>query len=222
MALATAKTSTGSDRLHVSRFRRTGFLWAGLVAFSSILFCILRWGGYLLIATDPLPTHVDAAVVLQGSTSAHIVRIGGAVHLLRAGVAERVLLAVPKQSYWGQSIPPVARRYLETNFGSNVAIRADFCEVGAEVNSTEQEARTLSACIKERGWRSVVVVTSSYHTRRAGFLWRKVLKTEDPSVSVWVYGVADPAFEPRGWWRERLYSKTWLLEVSKLVVARLF
>src|SRR5205823_12419538 len=86
MALATAKTCPGSDRLHVSRFARTGVLWAALVAFSSLFFCLLRWGGYLLIATDPLPTHVDAAVVLQGSTSAHIARIGGAVHLLRAGV----------------------------------------------------------------------------------------------------------------------------------------
>ena len=39
---------------------------------------------------------------------------------------------------------------------------------------------------------------------------------------MWVYGVADPAFQSRGWWRERLYAKTWVVEFAKLVEARLF
>jgi len=195
-----------------------GSVLAGGIGF----LCLLRWGGYLLIATDPLPNHVDAAVILQGSISSQIVRIAGAVSLLQGGRVGRVLLSVPRQSYWGESIPPVARQYLETNYGTKVAARVDFCEVGAEVDSTEQEARALSSCIKQQGWQSIALVTSNYHTRRAGFLWRKVLQTEDPRVTMWVYGVADPAFQSRGWWRERLYAKTWVVEFAKLVEARLF
>src|ERR1700694_3616643 len=38
-----------------------------LAAAIFVALCLLRWGGDLLIASDPAPQHVDAAVVLQGS-----------------------------------------------------------------------------------------------------------------------------------------------------------
>ena len=203
------------------RFTRKWLVWLVLVVLAFML-CLLRWGGYLLVSTDTLPSHTDAAVALQGSISAQILRIDGAVRLLQQGLTERVLLSVPRQSYWGESIPPVARRYLHTKYGENVADRVYFCEVGPEVNSTEHEAKAVSACIKQHRWRAIVLVTSNYHTRRAGYLWREALKAENPQVSVWVYGVPDPTFEPAGWWRERLYAKTWVLEVAKLVETCLF
>ncbi len=189
------------------------FSLAGLV----ILAGLLRWGGYLLIANDPLPNQVDAAVVLQGSIVGEKARIAGAMQMLHRGEAGRVLLSVPKESYWGEAIPPIARRYIERNYGGDIADRVDFCETGPDINSTEQEARALSPCIQEHGWRSIAVVTSNYHTRRARMLWRGVLRQYQPSVHVSVCGVPDPEFQPRGWWRERLYAKTWLMEFSKLL-----
>jgi uncharacterized SAM-binding protein YcdF (DUF218 family) len=182
-----------------------------------LLLALLRWGGYLLIANDPLPTHVEAAIVLQGSIVGEKARIAGAMQLLQRGEAGRVLLSVPKESYWGEAIPPVARRYIERSYGDDIAARVDFCETGPDVNSTGQEARALSPCIQEHDWHSIAVVTSNYHTRRAGILWRSVLRKYQPWVHVSVCGVPDPEFQPRGWWRKRLYAKTWLLEFAKLV-----
>jgi len=193
-----------------------------LLATLAIALGMLRWGGYLLVASEDLPAHVDTAVVLQGSVAGEKARIAGAVYLLQRGIARRVLLGVPQQSYWGQSIPPVARRFLEKNYGGEISDHTDFCELGPEVESTEQEAQALTTCISRQGSRLIAVVTSNYHTRRAGLLWRKVLKVEDPSLCVWIYGVADPSFEPRGWGRKRLYAKTWLMEFVKLICARLF
>lgn len=187
-----------------------------LVFAVATLLCLLRWGGYLLIASDSLPAHLDAAVVLQGSTAGEKVRLAGAMQLLQQGTVGRVLLSLPKESYWGESIPPIARRYVERNYGNDMAARVDFCETGPEVNSTEQEARATSPCIQEHGWKSIAVVTSNYHSRRAGIIWRRVLKQYEPSVHVSVHGVPDPDFQPQGWWRERLYVKTWLMEFSKL------
>jgi len=40
---------------------------------------------------------------------------------------------------------------------------------------------------------------------------------ENPSLKIWVRGVADPEFQPNGWWRQRLWAKTWLMEFAKLV-----
>ena len=48
---------------------RSRWILGIFVATLTMLVCLLRWGGYLLIASDPTPVHVDAAVVLQGSIS---------------------------------------------------------------------------------------------------------------------------------------------------------
>src|SRR5258706_6746227 len=162
-----------------------------LAVVAVIALCLLRWGDDLLIASDPAPGHVDAAIVLQGSIAAEKARIDGAVNLLRRGIADRVLLSVPKESYWGQSIPAVARSYPEWNYGSEMAARVDFCETGGEVNSTVQEVKAVSPCIQEHQWQSMVIVTSNYHTRRAGMLWRR-LSRHDPKMHIWIEGVTDP------------------------------
>jgi len=164
-----------------------------------------------------LPTQVDAAVVLQGPMVSEKVRIGAAMELLRQGSTGRVALSLPKESEWGEEIPTVARQYLEKNYGPELAGRVDFCETGAAVNSTEQEAQVLTACIQEHGWKTIALITSNYDSRHAGMIWRKTLLQRDPSIRVSVDGVADPEYQPRGWWRQPLYAKTWLVEITKLV-----
>lgn len=186
-----------------------------LAAAIVVALCLMRFGGNLLVASDPAPGHVDAGIVLQGSIAAHKVRIAGAMNLLQRGVADRVLLSVPEESFWGQAIPPVARAYLERTYGAELAVRVDFCETGGEVNSTLQEAQALLVCIQAHHWQTIEIVTSDYHTRRAGMLWRKVTKP-DPKIHVWVEGVSDPEFQ-QPWWRHRRSAKVWLGESLKLV-----
>jgi uncharacterized SAM-binding protein YcdF (DUF218 family) len=181
------------------------------------ILAVLHWGGSLLIAADPLPAHAQAAVVLQGSIVGEKARLDGALQLAAQGIVDRVLVSVPRESYWGQSIPPVARQFIERNYGSALADRVDFCETGAGVDSTQQEAAVVIPCIQQQGWRSIIVITSNYHTRRAGSIWRKQLHTADPGTATSIYGVPDPEFQPKGWWRNRRSAKTWFFEVTKLV-----
>ncbi len=188
--------------------------WLGAAAAVGVL-CLLCWGGDLLIASDPVPGHVDAAIVLQGSIAAEKARIAGAIDLLQRGVADRALLSVPKESYWGQSIPPVARSYLERNYGSDMAARVDFCETGGEVNSTVQEAQAVSPCIEEHHWQSIIIVTSDYHTRRSGMLWKRMTR-HHTNLHIWVEGVTDPEFQ-QPWWRHRESAKVWVMESAKLL-----
>jgi hypothetical protein len=195
------------------RFRTLCWILAASVA---IVFGLLWWGADLLILSEPAPKHVEAAIVLQGSIVAEKVRIAGAVGLLQRGFADRVLLSVPKESYWGQSVPPAARAFIEKNYGSDAAGRVDFCETGAEVNSTLQEAQALIPCIEEHHWHAIAVVTSDYHTRRAGTLWRRAVKERSPGVHIWIDGVADPEFQ-QPWWRYRQSAKIWFMESLKLV-----
>jgi uncharacterized SAM-binding protein YcdF (DUF218 family) len=193
------------------------FLWMTPVLLIVLVLSILRWGGYLLIAGDEIPAGSDAAVVLQGSYVGESVRIPGAIRLLQDGGASRVLLSIDNATVWGERIPPLARRFLQTRYGDEIASRIDFCETGPEVNSTADEARALTECMRARGWRSIVVVTSNYHTRRAGIIWRRVIREQKLPVKLSMEGVEDPEFTPAGWWRQRQYAKTWLLETTKLL-----
>lgn len=187
--------------------------WVILVAVV-IGVCFLGVGSRLLIANDVAPGHVDAAVVLQGSIAAEKVRIAGAIELLQRNVVVRVLLSVPKESYWGQSISPVARAYLERTYGNDLAARFDFCETSGDVDSTAQEAQALGPCIAEHHYRSIEIVTSNYHTRRAGIIWRR-MRGNGPPIDVWIDGVPDPEFQ-QPWWRHRQSAKTFFMETTKL------
>jgi uncharacterized SAM-binding protein YcdF (DUF218 family) len=191
-------------------------VWVVLIALT-LLLCVPLWGGRLLVSSDALPQHVDAAVVLQGSLRGERARIAGAMMLLKSGIAGRMLLSIPAESFWGQPVPPMAQQYFEKNYGSELAGRIEFCETKLEVNSTEEEAGALLHCIREHKWSRVAVVTSNYHTRRAGMIWRKAAHKEDPSIELWIAGVPDPEYREKGWWRERLSAKTWLLEFTKLL-----
>ena len=193
-------------------------LWlAGI--FVILVLCFLHWGGYLLVAPVSLPSHVDAAVVLQGSVASERARVAAAMSLLQHGAAGRVAVSIPKNSYWDEPVAPAARQYLEKNYGAELAGKVDFCETAADLNSTEQEARDLSACIQEHRWKAVALVTSNYQGRRADMIWRKTLPKRDPSIHFAVDGVADPEYQPRGWWRQQLYAKIWFTEFTKLLWA---
>ena len=205
-------SAPAGPRFLVALFRLLRWLFAATIVG---VVCLLLWGKDLLIASDPLPEHFDAAIVLQGSIAAEKVRIAGAMGLLQSGRATRALLSVPKESYWGQSIPPVARSYLERTYGSDLAALTEFCEIDGDADSTLQEAQALNPCIQEHGWQSIVIVTSSYHTRRARIIWRKAIHGE-PNIHLWIDGVTDPEFQ-QPWWRYRQSAKIWVMETTKLV-----
>lgn len=195
-------------------------LWLlGILALLTVAF--LHWGGYLLLAWDSAPQHVDAAVVLQGSIASENARTAAAMALLQRGSANRVAISVPRESYWGEEMPPVARPYLEKKYGAELAGKVDFCSTEPDITSAQQEAQALSTCIQDHGWKNIALLTSNYQSRRVGMIWRKTLPKGDPSVYVVVQGVPDSNYQPHGWWRQRLYVETWLSESAKLAWATL-
>jgi uncharacterized SAM-binding protein YcdF (DUF218 family) len=181
---------------------------------------MLAWGGDLLVARDPLPAHADVLVVLAGSIHGELVRREEAVRLLRGGRADQLVLSAPEVTYLGEWVPDLMRRDLERSYGIEPARRAVLCFHNAD--STLEEAQALRPCLERPGWRTLIVVTSNYHTRRARHIWREVFREADPPVRIFVHGVSDGDFEPRGWWRHRRYVKTFALETTKLVWKYLF
>ena len=76
-----------------------------------------------------------------------------------------------------------------------------------DVFDTISEARTIAPVLDDLGYRRLAIVTSKYHTRRAGHIWRYRL-----SRSSRVHSIAarrDP-FDPEAWWRSGQQIR-WLL-----------
>lgn len=199
--------------------RRMSRWWAkvavAILAVACAVVLLFRFGGELLVRSGPLPAHAQVAVALNGSIAGVLARTSEAVRLLKSGIVDNVIVSIPPRGYWGESIPAEANDYFTKHFGPTIAARIFYCVSNAD--STIEEAHAIEECLKAKGWTSVVIVTSNYHSRRAGRIWRAEIVKANSPVNFHVDGVADGSFEPRGWWRKRVYAKTWLLETSKLI-----
>ena len=74
---------------------------------------------------------------------------------------------------------------------------------------TREEAEDLKVLIAQKGWHRILLVTSNYHTRRARYIFRKVLPS---NVTLEVAGASDPQFDPANWWESRQGRKAFFLE----------
>jgi uncharacterized SAM-binding protein YcdF (DUF218 family) len=88
--------------------------------------------------------------------------------------------------------------------------------VSHQAENTREEAEALRQQVVDRKWRSVIVVTSNYHTRRARYIFTHVFP---PTVAVRVSGAKDGDFDPDSWWERRVSIKKLMTELAGMVVA---
>jgi uncharacterized SAM-binding protein YcdF (DUF218 family) len=80
--------------------------------------------------------------------------------------------------------------------------------------STTQEARGFKPELERQGFRTLLLVTSNYHTARALRTFRREMPANMEFVTI---AAADPYFSPETWWRTREGQKTVFFEWSKTV-----
>jgi uncharacterized SAM-binding protein YcdF (DUF218 family) len=85
-----------------------------------------------------------------------------------------------------------------------------------DADSTREEAQALAGLVAERNWRSVIVVTSNYHTRRARYIFQRVFPE---SIAVRVASARDGEFDAEHWWENRKSLKEFTREIAAMVVA---
>jgi uncharacterized SAM-binding protein YcdF (DUF218 family) len=86
-------------------------------------------------------------------------------------------------------------------------------------DNTAQEAETLHELARQRGWHRIIVVTSPYHLRRAGFAIRRELK--GTGVAVEMRGTRYEPANPARWWTSREDLRWVIDEGTKLVAYEL-
>jgi uncharacterized SAM-binding protein YcdF (DUF218 family) len=157
-----------------------------------------RW----LVVADP-PRWADAAVVLAGDPDYE--RTKTAARLLLEGQVGLLIVT------GGEPGPGDSAESLR-----DVAIRAGVpsgrIRMEQVSRSTRGSMEAIRPILEQERIRSVAVVTSPYHQRRATWTARRML----PGVEV-VSRPADPAgWKPEGWWKSRWNRRIVLGEWAKL------
>jgi uncharacterized SAM-binding protein YcdF (DUF218 family) len=83
------------------------------------------------------------------------------------------------------------------------------------VGSTIEEANLVRTFVLDKGYTSLIVVTSPMHSRRAYLTFRRVFKGSEVKI------VSLPShyqqFNPKDWWKNRAYTKELIIEYQKLI-----
>jgi len=179
------------------------------VVFLGIIFhnAVLAEMGSYLINADP-PEKADIAVVLAGDGEGN--RILKAAQLARQGFVTQILVSGPSGNY-GQ---------YECDLAIPFAVKAGypasyFVHFENDARSTQEEARDAIARLRQLGMHKVLVVTSDYHTRRAG----KIYRAAAPDLQFVLVAAPDTSFTAGGWWHNRQGKKIafneWLKTVTE-------
>ena len=165
------------------------FILAGLVAL---------WLGACAIlfvwppVQSPPPARADAVVMLSGERT----RLPRALSLIRDGVAPVLALSSVRHTpTWTQ-----AKTLCAT--GRYSAARV-IC-FNAEPYSTRGEAEAVGRLAVQNGWRSIIVVSSTFHLTRASLLFHRCVRAR-----LWFVG------SHTAWWR---LPYDWMSETGKLAV----
>jgi uncharacterized SAM-binding protein YcdF (DUF218 family) len=198
----------------VRRKSREGSVpWVVIGAAVIVVLAVTGWRpalqgmGTFLVVDDGL-RPVDAVVVLSGDASRE--RLDEAIGIVRRGLAGWivVLTGTPPDFY---DEAAAIRQYVKRR-----GVDPTRVVVASEVHSTLDDAQIAAQVMKEKGWKSAIVVTSPYHTRRAGWVFYRTWRRLGLSSSV--HPSPDPLFDPYRWWEDDRSTEAVVLEYIKLIL----
>ena len=188
---------------------------------SLLLLC--GFAGVIYLARQPLlraaatfwivQDHIEPAdaIIVIGADNLAADRTTEAAALFRAGWAPQVVVSGRMLRPYVSAADLMARDLEARGVPASAILRFSH-----KVDDTREEAEGLRVLIAQKGWRRILLVTSNYHTRRARYIFRRVLPA---SVGLEVAGASDAQFDPVHWWESREGRKIFLLEIADYLVA---
>ena len=207
-------TERGNWRDRAARRRRARSLLRKILRrgfFVLLAFLAIFIAGFLYFADTvaslqpPAAPKADAIVVLTGGFQ----RIEQAVELLKSGAGKRLLISGVNPATTGNQI----RR----NTQSSADLFRCCVDIGHEAVDTTGNASEAGQWIRDRGYRSVLVVTNNYHMPRSLLELRRVR----PDTEFIAYPVVNSDLKTSNWLRNPLFIKAILLEYAKYSFASL-
>jgi uncharacterized SAM-binding protein YcdF (DUF218 family) len=174
------------------------------------------------VYVDPLEKSEAIAVLAGGSPEREI----EAADLYGAGWGPRIVITrEPEHS----GVPLLRARGIETRTDLDERLRyLRALKVPPEAvvvldgiaESTEHESRLLLAWARGAGIRSMIVVSSAFHTGRARLVLGRTFR--DSGIALRYRGASSDAFKPDTWWQNRVTLRNGVFEWQKQVYERVF
>ena len=170
---------------------------------------ILRFAAESWVVNEPA-AHADAILVL-GDDNFYADRATHAAELFRQGVAAEVVAS-------GRKLRPHAgvSELIEHDLIERGVPKENILRFAHDADGTREEALALEHLAEQHKWKTVVVVTSNYHTRRARYIFQGVFPA---SIVVTVSSARDGDFDPEQWWEKRKSIKLFGRELFGMVDA---
>jgi uncharacterized SAM-binding protein YcdF (DUF218 family) len=158
---------------------------------------VLAWGGQMLQHWDPVPSTSDAIFILLGEAAP---RAAYAAILFREGCAPVIGMAQPQRERALELGLVPAEHAVACSVLTSLGVSRDHIVVLTEtVTSTYDEARVLTRWSLECGYKHILAVTSSYHSRRAYWTLRRCL--EPHGIEITIGAVPYPYLDWIPWWK---------------------
>src|SRR5450432_2201834 len=189
---------------------RRGWLRATIVAVSAIVFVTAAIGfvGFLskLRGAEMKPaSNADGIVVLTGGAS----RVSDAMELLAGGYGKRLLISGVH--------PTNAASDISRSLPDNQSLLSCCVDLDRSAVNTRSNAAETRRWAHERGFKSLIVVTSNYHMPRAIV----ELSHAMPDVVLVPFVVVGEKWRDEPWWTSGATLRLLLSEYAKYVAAEL-
>jgi len=188
--------------------RPRGHMRAAVVASLALCFVAAAVGfvGFLSqlrgVETDP-PHNADGIVVLTGGSS----RVSDAMELLAAGYGKRLLISGVHPT---NDANDISRTLPDSQPLMRCCVDLDHSAVNTRSNAAETRR-----WVRERGFKSLIVVTSNYHMPRAIVELSHAL----PDVTLIPFAVVGDKWRDEPWWTSGATVRLLLSEYAKYVAA---
>lgn len=162
--------------------------------------------GFYLSPQSPLQKS-DAIVAISGGDTG--ARVQAAVQLYKAHYA-------PKLIFSGAALDPSSPSNAQVMASQAEADGVPASAVTLEETSTDtmQNANNVAQIVHAAHYKSVILVTSPYHQRRASILFHRSL---GPDVTIINHSSLDPGWRRSDWWATSASRQLTLAELQKTI-----
>lgn len=199
------------------RLGKRGFTgWFRLIALLLIVWVLVAWLAARFLIVDTPLNRADVIVVLSGS-SVYGERTRRAADYYRQGLGQHILLTNDNlRGEWSSAEQrnPFFYERARTSL-IDAGVPSDRVEILAvPVTNTYDEAQALRDYALARKLRSLLVVTSAYHSRRALWTLNRVFANTGIEIGVQSVENGEQTPRPLTWW---LYPRGWQMVVGEYV-----
>jgi hypothetical protein len=178
---------------------------------------ILRSAGRLIVADQPLVRSADIIVVAIDADGEGTLEAADLVH---RGVSNRVAVfddppTSVDREFLRRGLPYEDRAAISTRQLRSLGVE-NVDQIPRSTSGSQQEGEILPGWCDTFGYHSVVLVTSSDHSRRLSRILRRSLRTHQ--IRITIHSSPYSEFSPDTWWKSRGGVRAGIIELEKLLV----